>query len=108
MISPDWVRMMARYNAWQNGLVYDCAERVGAAARQAERGAFFGSIEKTLNHLLWADRMWMSRFAGTPKPKTGSIAASVGEEADWATLAAERVAMDRVISDWAAGWRRAR
>ncbi len=103
MISSDWARMMARYNAWQNGLVYACADGLDAGARQAERGAFFGSIEKTLNHLLWADRMWMSRFDGTPKPKAGSIAASVEEEPDWSTLTAARNETDRMIADWAAG-----
>jgi uncharacterized damage-inducible protein DinB len=27
------------------------------------RGAFFGSIHATLNHLLWGDTMWLGRFA---------------------------------------------
>ena len=39
--------------------------------RRRERGAFFGSIHKTLSHLLWADRIWMSRFTDVPKPEGG-------------------------------------
>ena len=35
--------------------------------RKEMRGAFFGSIHGTLNHLLWGDQIWMSRFAGTPR-----------------------------------------
>jgi hypothetical protein len=27
------------------------------------RGAFFGSIHATLNHLLWGDTLWLARFA---------------------------------------------
>ena len=32
---------------------------------RAPRGAFFGSLHGTLNHLLVADRIWMRRFTGT-------------------------------------------
>ncbi len=32
--------------------------------RKADRGAFFKSVHSTLNHLLFADRVWMSRFTG--------------------------------------------
>ena len=71
MIDAGYVRVMARYNRWQNQNLYDIAERLPDEERRRERGAFFGSIHKTLNHLLWADQMWMSRFAGTPKPAAG-------------------------------------
>ncbi len=36
--------------------------------RRRERGAFWGSIHGTLNHILWGDTMWMSRFDGWEKP----------------------------------------
>lgn len=67
-----------------------------------ERGAFFGSIEKTLNHLLWADRMWMSRFwpARVDKPAAG-IKDSVGLVGDWPALGEQRRAMDDIIIEWA-------
>ena len=68
MISPDYVRLMARYNQWQNGSLYTAADQLTQAGRQLDRGAFFGSIQRTLSHLLWGDQQWMSRFAGTPKP----------------------------------------
>ena len=45
--------------------------RLSDTERRRERGAFFGSIHATLNHLLWADRIWMSRLAGTPRPDGG-------------------------------------
>jgi len=47
---------MSRYSAWQNRRVYDAAGRLTDAARKKDRGAFFGSIHATLNHILWADR----------------------------------------------------
>ncbi len=41
---------------------YAAADALPEAARKQERGAFFGSIHATLNHLLWADEVWMSRL----------------------------------------------
>lgn len=68
MVTPEWVRTMARYNGAMNRDLYATAGRLDEAERRRDRGAFWGSIEGTLAHLLWADRMWMSRFAGWEKP----------------------------------------
>jgi uncharacterized damage-inducible protein DinB len=107
MITPDFVRLMARYNAWQNHSLYAAASGIPDAARRAERGAFFGSIHGTLSHLLWGDSVWLSRFGAGEAP-VGSIAASPGFEPDWDRLAARRTETDARISDWservAADW----
>jgi uncharacterized damage-inducible protein DinB len=91
---------MARYNRWQNENLYGAADALSDAERQRTRGAFFGSIHATLNHLLWGDRIWMSRLAGTPRPE-GGIPQSVSLYADWNDLKRERAAFDTVIIDWA-------
>ena len=101
MIAPDYVRTMARYNAWQNAEIFRAADGLEDAARRRDRGAFFGSIHKTLNHLLWGDQIWMHRFSGSPAPVSGSIAGSVDQFADWPALKDAREAFDRVICDWA-------
>lgn len=101
MISADYVRTMAAYNKWQNRSVYTAADGLNDAERKEERGAFFGSIHATLNHLLWADQIWMSRFAGTPGPKAGSIPDSVNQIDDWQDLKRQRVAFDDIIVGWA-------
>ncbi|MFN3482100.1 MAG: DinB family protein [Rhabdaerophilum calidifontis] len=102
MVSVEFVRTMARYNAWQNRSLYDAADTLDEAARRLDRGAFFRSIHGTFNHLLWGDAIWMHRFAGTPKP-AGGIAESAGRIGDWAALKAERAALDRAILAWAEG-----
>jgi uncharacterized damage-inducible protein DinB len=56
--------MLAAYNAWVNERLYDAAAKVGDAEYRADRGAFFGSLHGTLNHLLLGDRIWMHRFTG--------------------------------------------
>ncbi|MBK9082682.1 MAG: DinB family protein [Rhizobiales bacterium] len=100
MITVDFVRLMARYNRWQNRNLYAAADALDEAARRADRGAFFKSIHGTLSHLAWGDAMWMSRFDGAPKPAVG-IAASPELHADWSALKAAREAQDAAILDWA-------
>ncbi len=98
-LSPAWVRMMAGYNAEMNRRVYAAAGRLDDAERRRARGAFFGSIHATLNHLLWADHMWMSRFAGWPKPVPMREGLSLHEH--FAPLAAARAETDARIEAWA-------
>jgi uncharacterized damage-inducible protein DinB len=100
MIDSGYVQRLARYNRWQNENLYGVADTLSDAERRRERGAFFGSIHGTLSHLLWADRIWMSRFAGTPRPP-GGIPESVSLYGDWDELKRERAAFDGVIVDWA-------
>ncbi len=70
------------------------------ADRRAERGAFWGSVHGTLNHLLWADRMWMSRLAAWPKPSVG-MAGSPTLIAEWEALKLARIEADAKIESWA-------
>jgi len=102
MIDPAYARRMARYNRWQNQNLYGVADRLSDAERRHERGAFFGSVHKTLSHLLWGDRVWMSRFSGGSRREVG-IAGSVSLYPDWDELKRERAAFDEEIIAWADG-----
>ena len=103
MIGPDHVKTLAAYNRWQNDSLYGAAGSLTDSDRQEDQGAFFGSIEATLNHLLWGDRIWMSRFAGLPRPVAPNIPASINECASWEALREQRAAFDYEIIRWAAG-----
>jgi uncharacterized damage-inducible protein DinB len=100
MIGRGYVQRMARYNRWQNENLFGAADGLSEAERQRERGAFFGTIEKTLNHLLWGDQRWMSRFTGAPGPTAG-IPESVSCAGSWTRLKSERAEFDRRIIGWA-------
>ncbi len=100
MIDPDHPRLMARYNAWQNRSLYREADRLTDAQRREDRGAFFRSLHGTLAHVLWGDSVWMARFDGWEKPKTGP--ADGETRLDWEGLKAARLEADSRISDWAA------
>jgi uncharacterized damage-inducible protein DinB len=104
MITPEFVQTMARYNVWQNGQMLTALERLSPDALTMDRGAFFGSILGTANHILWGDAIWMTRFDGGPR-LPGAIADSpmlFPTLADWS---AERSRMDARITDWAAALR---
>ena len=103
MIRAEYARTMAAYNKWQNDSLYGAADTMEDGARKLDRGAFFGSIHGTLNHILWGDRIWMSRFAGSAKPTQPSFAGPVEECGEWPDLKSAREQMDQAINDWATG-----
>ncbi len=100
MIDVAYVQRMARYNRWQNENLYGVSDRLSDAERRRERGAFFGSIHKTLSHLVWGDGIWMSRFTDVPRPP-GGIPESVSLHADWDALKTARQSTDGAILAWA-------
>ena len=102
MITPDYVRTMAAYNAEMNRRVYVAAARLGDAERRADRGAFWGSIHGTLCHLLWGDRIWLARF-GVGAPPQVPIDRSDRMIDGFDALRQARQEMDAALIDWAAG-----
>lgn len=61
--------MLADYNRWANERIYAAAEKLSQADYFADRGAFFGSLHRTLSHILIGDRVWLRRFTGRgPSP----------------------------------------
>lgn len=56
--------MFSAYNAWANRRIYDDAAALSHVDYRTDKGAFFGSLHGTLNHLLVADLLWMRRFTG--------------------------------------------
>ena len=100
MIDRDYCVTMARYNKWQNREVLKMLETVAPDELTKDRGAFFGSILKTLNHLLWADELWLNRLEGKPGPTTGGTA-GVEMTPTLAVWGAERFRLDGRLLLWA-------
>jgi len=63
-MTPGLFPMLARFNAWANGHIYDCCAKLPDAEYRRDRKAFFGSIHATLNHLLVVDMAWRARIEG--------------------------------------------
>jgi len=60
-----YLTRMARYNQWVNRRLYDKVQLLPAAEIAEDRGAFFGSILGTLNHILVGDMFWLRRFSSS-------------------------------------------
>lgn len=105
MISIEYCRLEARYNRWMNERLYAVAAELPEVERKRDRGAFFGSLHRTLDHVVWADRMWIGRFTGEAH---GVAAFGADAHPDFADLAREREAADTAILAWAGrldeGW----
>lgn len=103
MIDAGYVRQMARYNAWQNRQLTTALDGQADDVLRADRGAFFGSIFWTLNHILWGDTIWMSRFTSAVEKPAGGIPDSTGLTPTYPVWSAERFRMDGRIRVWADG-----
>jgi uncharacterized damage-inducible protein DinB len=94
----DHFRMLAHYNQWANRRLYAAAAALPDEDYRADRGAFFGSVHATLNHLLLGDRIWMHRFSGAG-PTYSRLDLLLNERLD--ALRAAREAEDERIVSWA-------
>lgn len=105
MIAPEYCRTMARYNRWQNAELTKSLETMTDADLRADKGAFFGSIWRTVNHLLWGDMLWLSRFDGGQGPAQTDLSKTDTTDttqnlSEWAT---ERFRLDARFVAWATG-----
>jgi uncharacterized damage-inducible protein DinB len=100
MFSGNHIHLMAEYNAWMNENLYAACHQLEDIALKAERGAFFGSIFGTLNHILWGDRVWMARFTGQESPNS---AINEWLHQDLPSLHQARCELDQQILNWAKG-----
>jgi len=113
-VFSDHYRFLAHYNRWMNRRLYDACESLSDDERKRERGAFFGSIHGTLNHLIVADQIWLRRLAqcGLDNDiRMASLNARVldlpaGSRLntvvfdDWKALRAKREQLDAAIESW--------
>lgn len=105
------ITLLAAYNAHMNRKLYSAAAKLSPAELLADRGAFFGSLLGTMNHLVAGDTIWLMRFAlhpsefralaslrGSPIPSdlTQSYADNLPD------LEVHRINLDGVILSWAA------
>ena len=93
-------KILAGYNHWANTRLYDAAERMSDSSYREERGAFFGSVHRTLNHLLVTDRIWLKRFGVRDEAPDRLDAILFG---DLPGLRTARVAEDIAIDHWIGG-----
>ncbi|HEV2673063.1 MAG TPA: DinB family protein [Aliidongia sp.] len=87
-------RTLSRWTVWANERLYDACGALTDDEYILSRACAFGSIHRTLNHLLAADRIWLGRLTGE-----GHSIPSMDTELyeDFVSLRAARIAEDRRI-----------
>ncbi|WP_369855320.1 DinB family protein [Candidatus Thalassolituus haligoni] len=63
MSLKSYFELMAEYNQGMNESIYQAASKLSETDLAEDKGAFFGSIINTLNHILVGDTIWLQRFA---------------------------------------------
>ena len=109
-MTPQMATLLADYNRWMNARMYEAAGKLDASELAADKGAFFGSILGTLNHVAVADLIWLRRFAQQP-PSSAALEALSGFprpdslrqtlSSDLASLRDLRERLDEIIVRWA-------
>lgn len=101
------LRLLADYNQWMNDKLYGAAAALPPSELTAARGAFFGSLQGTLNHLLVADTVWLKRFSAHPagySTLTALADTALPQQldqplyADFASMRQRRTELDAIIS----------
>lgn len=103
------VHLMLAYNARLNRQLYDGAARLDDTQIRTDRGAYFGSVLGTLNHLMVADLIWLARFPPAfphfttlakldtlPQPRALDEILYI----DFNELRQAREQLDRILDEW--------
>ncbi|ADZ89572.1 DinB family protein [Marinomonas mediterranea] len=97
MISQEYCQRLSRYNALINEQLFAACAQLPDKERKADCQLYFKSIHSTLNHILYGDIAWISRFIGDD-----SKIPELGRElyGDYDALRDARFRWDREIKKW--------
>ena len=104
------IRLLAQYNEWMNAKLYQAAARLPPDQLAQDRGAFFGSLLGTLNHIVVGDIIWLKRLGTHPAAyrsldpvrrleQPGALDQILHRDLD--SLSDQRKQLDAVIVSWA-------
>lgn len=98
MFPENHYELMAEYNRWMDGKLYDICSRIPDNDRKKDMGAYFKSIHGTLNHIYYGGIAWLERLRDnrfTPR----KLGAEIFEDFDDLRAAQER--LDLELIEWA-------
>ncbi|MET0981056.1 MAG: DinB family protein [Telluria sp.] len=111
MPTREDIVLLASYNAAMNTRLYAAAATLPKDVLSADRGAFFGSVLGTLNHIVAGDTIWLRRFMAHPSglPSLEAMASIAAPASlahiysnDLDALLEHRVRLDAIIEALAA------
>jgi uncharacterized damage-inducible protein DinB len=92
MVSIAQLQELFAYVAWANRKLFTALDALSAEDYKRDQKTSFGSIQGTVNHLVWADELWLRRWQMAPAP-------AVEQGRDLETLAAARERWERVEAE---------
>lgn len=111
MLLKDHFELLSIYNQWMNSKLYEAASQLSDTELATDRGAFFGSILGTLNHIMVGDIIWLKRLANHPAcvsllRETAGIEQPTRLDQmlfkDLGRLSQQRTRLDSIIINWIA------
>ena len=98
MSAVQYFELKAQYNHWMNNRLYGLCQSVSDEERKRNLGAFFQSIHGTLNHILLADLLWLSRLGLPVACRANSLADILYE--DYHQLTVARHEVDALLTNY--------
>lgn len=92
MVSVAQLQELFAYAAWSNRKLFTALESLSAEDYKRDLKTSFGGIQGTVNHMVWADELWLRRWQQAPMP-------AVEQGRDLETLAAARERWDRIEAE---------
>ena len=97
VIFTNYCKSMAEYNSVMNVRLYLICSSLSADELMSDCGLFFGSIHRTLDHILYGDMSWLLRFEGKEE-SVPELDKQLYESFD--ELKEARKIWDKKILDW--------
>ncbi len=100
MITIRTARMLARYNAWGNKLMFDAVAALPPGEATRERQTLFKNMVHTLNHIYVIDAIWQAHLRGR---EHGYTARNTVDHPPFDELWAKQQAIDEWYIAWSDG-----
>jgi uncharacterized damage-inducible protein DinB len=97
MIGNSTARMLARYNAWANRLIFDAVAALPPGEATKERTSLFRNMVHTLNHNYVIDCIWQAHLE---RREHGYTARNTPEHPPLGELWQKQQAVDAWYIDW--------
>ena len=97
MIDLAAARMLTRYNAWANHLLFEAVAALPAGEAHKERPTLFRNMVNTLNHLYVVDVIWQAHLLARDH---GIPALNTVMHPELETLRAAQAEIDAWFVDW--------
>ncbi|HSN38791.1 MAG TPA: DinB family protein [Burkholderiales bacterium] len=97
MITTSTARMLTRYNAWADKLMFDAVAGLPEGEATKERQSLFRNMVHTLNHNYVIDRIWQAHLEGRDH---GFAARNTKEHPPLAAL----WELQQAVDDWYVRW----